>query len=307
MTRGAEAGLRARFFRVARSETGAMEATETHLVKREARRQSRNGAYAVARRARSFGVACGAQVARARRLGTVFTQPIPFVHEMTRRQRAFAFEVHVATVAIAGGPLLFVLVTRKAGGHLRPECLGALKGHLLMAPHAITLRGRHVLHVIESEMLTRDLCSASRGGIAVAAQAVPIAVRRGVATNTIVLGREMRRALLARSGHIGVALLAIDAVGDVRTMRKAGLRGSRTKPEHPGARGECEAQEEQDGTGCATHRTSQIREMRASALSSTSCSGVEAASVAAAISQALADLHESDTIPQGHALPRALG
>ncbi len=137
-----------------------------------------------------------------------------------------------------------------------------------MASHAIAFGGGHVFRVVEAQVFSSEFCSSSCRRIRVAAEAITIGVRLGVAAHAIALRGKVRRTFFARSRHVGVALLAVDPLHHVLSVRKCDSGRMRAETQNAGARGEHHAEREEDGKRCAAHRSSHVRETRARALSS---------------------------------------
>ena len=71
-------------------------------------------------------------------------------------------EVDVARVAAAQVPLVLVLVTAEADGHLREERLGARLGDRAVAANAVSVDHGVVLCVLEAKVLAREPLAPSR-------------------------------------------------------------------------------------------------------------------------------------------------
>jgi hypothetical protein len=267
VTRRAQAGVGASLIRVSRDEACAVKARERDTVECERRWQSRDGADPVAPRAGALGVAARAKVSRARRTRAVLAQPIAIVDEVAYRGRVFGREVLVTAVAVAQWPLIAMLVAAEASGHLRPDHLGALFGHGLVAADAISVRHRLMRSMLKPEMLSREPGVLPHVGRSVAAQARPLVVRFRVTGDARCVRGQMERLDIARRGYALVACDAVDPVRRVRAMLEGVRRVTRAEAENSRARCEREACDD-DERERALHSAPQCRERRARALSS---------------------------------------
>jgi hypothetical protein len=118
MTRGAKARVSARFLGVARAKTSAVQAWKLRIVECQSCRKRRDGTYAVTTGARSFGVTTRTKLALTSSAYTMLTDPIAVVNEMTGRESILGAEIDVTAIAVAKGPLIFMLMTTKAERHL---------------------------------------------------------------------------------------------------------------------------------------------------------------------------------------------
>jgi hypothetical protein len=166
----------------------------------------------------------------------VLAHPVSVVHEVVVRRNAFRPEVDVAPAAIAQRPLVAVLVTAEASGHLRQNGVGSSFGHLHVASHAVTVGGAHVGRVLEAQMLARELRCLPYVGFAVASHAGPLVVGPAVASQAIGTGREMQRSRFSCALDAHVAFLAVDALEHVRAVLEGMRRRRAVKPENPRAR-----------------------------------------------------------------------
>jgi len=214
----AETGVGASFHRVAGDEAGTVEAREWHLIEHEPRRQRGDGADSVASGARSLGVAACAEITCARGSDAVLADPVAVMDEVTRRWRILRSEVLVTAVAVAKRPLILVLVTAEACGHFGPHRVRVLVGRGLVASDAIAVRRRLVSSMLEPEVLARDLRTLSRVRRAVAAEARMLIMRFGVAADTRLVGRHVKRFHLAEGAHSLVAVYTVDPVRRVSTV-----------------------------------------------------------------------------------------
>jgi hypothetical protein len=131
-------------------EPGTVEPRNRNLVEREPGRQRRDGPDSMASGTGTFRVTTRAEVPCARGSHPVLPQPIAVVNEVTHRRSVLRREVLVTAVAVAQRPLVAVLVAAEAGGHLRPDHLGALFGHGLVTADAVSVRRRLMRPVLET-------------------------------------------------------------------------------------------------------------------------------------------------------------
>jgi hypothetical protein len=250
-----------------RDESRAVEPGERNLVERESRGERGDGPHAVARGARALGVAARAEVAGAGRADPVLAEPIAVVHEVALGRRVLGREVLVAAVAIAKRPLILVLVTPEAGGHLGSKGIGVLLGDGLMATHTVAMRGRLMSSMLEAKVLARAPRPFACVRGAMAPKTRVLVVRLRMAATARRFRRQVKRLDLARRGH---PLVTVDAIDPVRRMR-AMLEGMglivRPQTEHAGARRQRERRNDEEGKR-EFHCLPQLRERRASALAS---------------------------------------
>lgn len=263
MARRAQAWCCTRLFRVPCSEPATVQTCRANLVETHAPGESGDG-HTMASGARPLAVARRAEVARACRAGAVLAQPVAIVHEVARGQSAFGREVDVATVAIARRPLVLVLMTPKAGRHLRTQCLRAGDTDLAMTTHAVAAGCRHVRAMIELQMLARHLGAHPHERLAVTITTRARVVRLLVAVNAVGLGGQMQLALVLGAHDPGVARETVDSLEHVgAVLERMGRRAPRT--ENAGACGQRQRQDEQRGSA-TRHGTSSARLTRTSAL-----------------------------------------
>jgi hypothetical protein len=98
-----------------------MEAGEPNLVETKPRREPGRCPDSMAFETRSFGVAGGAEVTRARGADAVLADEVTIVNEVRLRRDVLGGEIDVAAIASANGELIFVLVAAKAEDHRRKE------------------------------------------------------------------------------------------------------------------------------------------------------------------------------------------
>ena len=160
-----------------------------------------------------------------------------------------------------------MFVAAETGGHLRAYRVGVLLRHGLMAAHAIAMRRRLMIAMLEAEVLPREPCALSRVCSSMASQTRSRVVRLGVATATRRLGGQVQRLDVARRRHPLVTVDAVDPVGGMCAVfeRMRGVVG--LEPKHacaggPSERGNC-------GKGDrGFHGEPQVRDTRASRLAS---------------------------------------
>src|SRR4051812_28408750 len=98
---GAEPGIGPPLVGMARFEAGAMKPGEAHVVEDQPRRERGDRPRSMARSARSFAVAGRTEIALARGMNAVLTEPVAVVHEVARRRGVLGREIDVASVAVA--------------------------------------------------------------------------------------------------------------------------------------------------------------------------------------------------------------
>jgi len=159
VARHTQAGIGARFLGMPRAKPSAVKARETRLVKGKRRGQSGDRVAAVAGCARALAVAARAKIASAGGPHAVLTNEVRVVHQVVVGHRSFVRERNVTAVTIAQAPLVLVLVTAKAARHLRQDRLRVPLGDLDVTSNAVAPGCRHVLAVLETQMLARELDS----------------------------------------------------------------------------------------------------------------------------------------------------
>ena len=267
MARRAEAGIGPGLVGVSRDESGAMQPRQGDFVEREPRGQRRNGAGAMAARARAFAVAARAQVARARRPHAVLADEIAVVHEVIRRRAALGADIDVATIAVAQGPLVAVLVATEAARHRRQNRVRRLFGDFDVATNAVAARRAHVPSMVETKVLARELHPLAHVDRPVAASARALVVRLGVAASARRVGRKRCGSAGPLDARPRVAGHAIDAPQHVGAMLEAMRRLFRANPEDPGARNEGDCGDPK-GKRADPHGMSKVRERRTRASAS---------------------------------------
>jgi len=221
VARGAGAGLRPGFQRMARCEACAVNARGERIGEPSRCRQCRYRR-AVASGAKPFLMARLAQITGRRGARTMLAHPVAVVREVALRQKARVLEVLVAGIAlprVAGG-----IVAAKAGGHRRPQLAVAFR-NADVASHAVAARHRPVLLVVEDQVVARLRELGERAGRGVAAQARPRVVRLGVAGHACRVVGDMQRR--RRCFDSGVTLHARDTGSGMRAMRKRLRRAAR--------------------------------------------------------------------------------
>ena len=195
---------------------------------------------------------------------SVVAHEVAIVDQVVVGWRPFGGEIDVAAVAIAQRPLILVLVTAEAAGHLRED--GARSGlrDLDVAPHAVALRGQHVLGVLEAQVLAREPDAAADVALAVAAAARVLVVRAGVAPAALGVGRKVERRRIALARDARVTLDAVDPLQDVRAVLERMPLRRGLEAEDARAGGQDDRQEHQQREA-RPHRISSARESRTSA------------------------------------------
>jgi hypothetical protein len=247
-----------------------MEARERHGVEGEPRRECRHGSDAMATGTRALGVASRAEIAGARRAHAVLTDPVAVVDEMAARQASFRLQIDVAAVTVSEVPLILVLVAAEAGRHLGAKLRRLLLRDPDVAPDAVALHVGHVGSVLEAQVLPRKLCTFAHEGLAVTAAARIFVVRLRVAAAADGFAGKVDGPRVARERDPFVARDAIDPLDHVRAVLERMRLRRPPKPQHPGARGEREGEEQEQPSreqhGQATlHRNSRVFARRMSA------------------------------------------
>jgi hypothetical protein len=247
---------------MAGAKAGAVQTGEPHPIEREAPRQRGYDADAVTSRAVAFAMTGRAEIARARRPHTMFAHPIAVVHEVARRQGLLRREIHVATIAVAGAPLILVLVAPEADRHLGAQGFRPFNADLHVAAHAVTLRRRHVRAVLEAQVFPRERRSAANVHLAVTIFAATLVVRLGVAAHAVGGIREVIGAYIAGGDDPFVARQAANPLENVGTMFER-VRRLPSKTKNAGASAGEERDDEQQGESIA-HGISSVRATRTS-------------------------------------------
>jgi hypothetical protein len=133
--------------------------------------------------------------------------------------------------------------------------------------HAVAFDGRHVVGVLESQVLTRELGRAADERFPVTATARPLVVRLGVASPAICVRGEVERPCVTGSRNAGVALDAVDSFHHVRPVLERMRRIPVSQAEHPRTRGNGEEHRHRKRVR-GPHRNSKVRDIRASAFAS---------------------------------------
>jgi hypothetical protein len=238
---------------MASEKTGAMEPGQAHVAQGKLPRERGDRSLAVARRALTFCMAAGAEVAGARRPNTVLTDEVTVMNEVIVRRRSLFGEVDVTAGAIAQRPLLAVLVAPEARRHLWQDGLRMHLRHLGVAAHAVAVYGAHVAWVLEAELGAGELGRLPHVRFAVAVHARPVVVRVFVTVPADGLAGEVERAGLSRVGDVRVALDAVDPLQHVRAVLERVRRGLRAQTEHARAGGKRDRQDDRPG-GADLHR-----------------------------------------------------
>lgn len=188
-------------------------------------------------------MACCAEITRTRSPHAVLAQPVPVMNQVARRKRVLCLEIDVTAVAVAHGPLVFVLVATEAGRHLGTKSLRFLQTNLGMTVNAITLRGGHVNRMLESQVLAGHFGSDSAEVFAVAPAASARVVRLGVTPEAVLRRGKVRSTLLFCTRDPGVADDAVDPLADVNAMLER-MRWRTPDSEDTSAGGERQTQDE---------------------------------------------------------------
>jgi hypothetical protein len=267
VTRRAESRVRAGLHRVPRDEACAVKTGERDFVERESCRERRDGPDTMTSGARALRVAARAKVPGTSGSNSVLADPVAVVNQVTRRRRVFRREILVAAVTVAKGPLITMLMTTEARGHLGPNRVRVFLRNRLVATNAVAVRDRLVGAMLEAEVLPCEVCTLPGVGGSVAPETGMLVVRLGVAAAARRVGRQMQRLDVSGGGHAFVAVDTIDPVCRVGAMLE-GVRGvARAEAEHARA---CRQGErcENDERERELHGEPQLRERRASALAS---------------------------------------
>ena len=259
---GAQPRRRPRLLGVTGAKASDVQTGESSLIQSHAPRESRNGG-PMARRARPLGVTGSAEITRARRARAVLAEPITIVHDVAGRQRALVGQVHVATVTIAHRPLVLVLMTSKACGHLGAQRLRPGDANLAMTPDAIAARGRHVRSMIEPQVPARHLRASPHERFAVTFPTGARVMRLLVTPNAVRFRGEVELALVLGAHHAGVAHETVDSLKHVRAVLER-VRWRTPVAENAGARSERQGQHERR-CRAARHGSSSARLTRRSA------------------------------------------
>lgn len=143
---------------------------------------------------------------------------IAAMHQMARRKCVFRGKLDVATVAIAGPPLILVLVATEADRHFGAQRFWFVDADLDVTAHTIPLRRRHVGAVLELEVDTRELSAAAHVRFAMAVVARARIVRFGVTTHAVGRLGKMKGVLFAGFGDTLMAIETADAFEYVSAM-----------------------------------------------------------------------------------------
>jgi hypothetical protein len=260
VARHAEARLCARFEGMTCAKAGAMQTGELHAVEGEAPRQSRYHADAVTACAVAFAVTRSAEIARAGRAQTVLASPIAIVHEVTGRQGLLGRQIHVATIAVTGPPLVFVLVTPEADRHLGSQRFRPFQSDFDMAAHTVALRRGHVGPVFESQVPARELGTPAHVRFAVTVFASTLVVGLRVAFHTVRHARKVHGVRFSCGGDPFVAGEATDPLENMGTVFE-GVRRLSSNAENAGTRADAERESEHDRKPLA-HGISSVRARR---------------------------------------------
>jgi hypothetical protein len=134
-----------------------MQTRQGYVIERQLRREGGHCADAMARGAGALAMAAGAEIAFAAGTHTMLADPVAVVNEVARGRRVLCAEVDVTGIACAQAPLLLVLVTAQADGHLRQQRLGPHLGDGAMAADAVAVDDGIVLGMVEAHVLARKL------------------------------------------------------------------------------------------------------------------------------------------------------
>jgi hypothetical protein len=271
MARRAQTGVCAGFERVPCPEARTVQSFQPHVIEGHFRRERGHRADAVALRARTLAMAGRAEIALATCPDAVLADPVAVVDDVAGRRRVVGGEIDVARVAAAQVPLVLVLVTAEAGGHLREQRLRARLGDGAVAADAVPVNHRVVLRVLEAKVLSREACPLAHRRLAMASTARPLVVRFAMAPAALSVGRKVEGAGIPCVLDSFMADDAGDPLVDMRAVLE-GVRcsGSR-KPEHANARGERQREQHRDRereVAPGVHGSSSVRDRRASAFAS---------------------------------------
>jgi hypothetical protein len=143
---------------------------------------------------------------------------IAAMHEVARGKCIFRRKLDVATIAIAGPPLILVLVATETDRHLGPQRFWLLDADLDVATHTVTLRRGHVRTVLEFEVDTRELGAAAHVRFAMAVVARARIVRLGVTAHAVRRLGKVKGALVAGFRDALVAIETAHALEYVGAM-----------------------------------------------------------------------------------------
>jgi hypothetical protein len=183
-------------------------------------------------------MATGAEVAFARGPHAVLAHPIAVVDEVARWRRVLGGEVDVTAIAVAQRPLVLVLVTAEADGHLRAQRIGPRVGDCAVAANAVSMDRRVMLGVVKAQVIACELGPLAYVRCAMAPAARPFVVRLGVAPAAIGVGRQVQRAAVACALYPRVALDAVYPLDHVRAVLERVRRVRSPNPKYACARGE---------------------------------------------------------------------
>jgi len=217
VTRRARTGFGARFERVARHETGAMD-RRRHGVREVRRGRQDRDALAVAVGAEPVAMTRLTQIAGRCGARAVLAQPVAVVREVGRGQGRGVFEIAVTRVASTRVARGLVIVTTEAGRHRRTQVLIAFRD-ADVAPHAIAAARRGVRGVVEHQVCARIGELGLRVGGGVAAEAGVRVVRRGVTADAALIVGDVQRVAIVEV-EPGVTPRAGDPGDRVRAMRE---------------------------------------------------------------------------------------
>jgi hypothetical protein len=174
---------------------------------------------------------------------------------------ALRSEIDVASVTVAEGPFVAMLVAAEACGHLRQYGVGSCLGDLDMAVNAVAIRGEHMARVRETELRARELDGLPDIRLAVAALAGSLVVRLLVAAAASGIRRKMRRRALGGYVDARVAFDAVDPLENVRAVleRVRGRLVANTEDTRAGGERD---REQHDQREPRPHRISSARETR---------------------------------------------
>jgi hypothetical protein len=127
--------------------------------------------------------------------------------------------------------LVAVLVTAEARRHPWKDGIGPRFCDLDVAPHAVSVRCRHVPTVIEPEPRARIFHGSTDVGFAMAIHARTLVVRLAVAAPAARLRRKVQGASLARGLQPSVAFDAVNPLETVRAMLERVRGEARADPE----------------------------------------------------------------------------
>jgi hypothetical protein len=195
-----------------------MQTIEPSVVEREPRGKGRRRSDTMTACARSFGMTRAAKIGRARRTNAMLTDPVTVVNDVARRQDMLARKIDMTAVAVARLPLILMLMTSEARGHRRTQRHGLRLCNAGVALNAIAMNGRHVLSMIEKQMLARHLRTLPRRSFAMAERAIALIMRFFVAFATFVGRGQMHRMIVVGGRDAGVTTHAAHPFVHVRAM-----------------------------------------------------------------------------------------